>query len=161
MASTRRWWGGGTTGGGVRCCWWTPTPPQIGHCWSNLTVVSGIYLPIVRAVWMGPLTDPKFVVSTTSTHQNLSKPPPSPPPSHHPHPPRVRCFGHSTRFLTPYGPTNSQRGVTRRLPALRVLGISGIRPKRGQGRQNVLAQRILNLIDTKNGASGPQEVEIE
>jgi len=84
-----------------------PPPPQFGHCWSNLTVVSGIYLPIVRVVWMGPLTDPKFMVSTTSTHQNLSKPPPPPPPSPHTHPPRVRCFGHSTRFLTPYRPTNS------------------------------------------------------
>jgi hypothetical protein len=37
----------------------------------------------------------------------------------------------------------------------------GYTAERGQGRQNALAQRILNPVDTQNGASEPQEVEIE
>ena len=52
-------------------CGGTLTPPQFGHCWSSLTVVSDTYLPTMRVVWMGPLIDPKFTVSTTSTHFHL------------------------------------------------------------------------------------------
>jgi hypothetical protein len=134
-AAWRRHGGGGVVVPVVLVCevlLGTLTPPQFGHCWSSLTVVSDTYLPTMRVVWMGPLTDPKFTVSTTSTHFHLSKPPPSPPPPLHPHSPSEQCFGHSTRFPAPYRPINSRRGITRRLPALRALGITGIRPNGGR-----------------------------
>ena len=50
----------------------------------------------------------------------------------HPHPSCVRRMGHSTRVLTSPRPTNSQRDITRRLPALRPLGTSRIRPQGGR-----------------------------
>ena len=77
-AAWRRHGGGGVVVPVVLVCevlLGTLTPPQFGHCWSSLTVVSETYLLIMRAVRMGPLTDPKFTVSTTSTHFHLSKHP--------------------------------------------------------------------------------------
>jgi hypothetical protein len=73
-AAWRRHGGGGVVVPVVLVCevlLGTLTPPQFGHCWSSLTVVSDTYLPTMRVVWMGPLTDPKFTVSTTSTHFHL------------------------------------------------------------------------------------------
>ena len=101
---------------------------EFGQCWSNLMLVSGTYLTMVRVERIDQLTSPQITVNTTSTYQNHQTPPPPP----HPRPSCVRRMGHSTRVLTSPRTTNSQRDITRRLPALRPLGTSRIRPQGGR-----------------------------
>ena len=47
-----------------------PTPPQLGQCWSNLMLVSGTYLTMVRVERIDQRASPQITINTTSTYQN-------------------------------------------------------------------------------------------
>ena len=125
---------------------------EFGQCWSNLMLVSGTYLTMVRVERIDQLTSPQITVNTTSTYQNHQNHP-------YPHPTltQAACGVWGTqRVFSPHPDPPTRRGTSPDVSLHCARSEPRVYGRKGAGAQKRAPQRILNpAARGKSCFSGP------